>query len=64
MYLFRVKGMKVAAHIWLGDDTACRMWSTGGMDKARQWKKSESPEGRRICMMCRGAKKAAPVDAG
>lgn len=36
-YLFRPRTKKKsAAHIWTGGDTACRMWSTGGI-KDKSW---------------------------
>lgn len=34
-FLIRKTGTKAKAHIWLGGDTACRMWSTGGMKQSR-----------------------------
>lgn len=55
MYFYRVGNknpQKVAAHIWLGNDTACRMWSTGGLSPNKTWEKSENTGGRRVCQMC------------
>lgn len=42
------------AHIWMGEDTACRMWSTGGLVK-RKYEFSISAEGRSICKNCVGS---------
>ena len=36
-YLIRASGKKNKAHFWDGKDTACRLWSTGGMNKNRKW---------------------------
>jgi len=52
MWLIRIgaKG-KHRAHIWLGYDTACRMWSTGGLNKRWFAVKAER-NGRKVCTMC------------
>lgn len=50
-FLIRKTGAKVRAHLWLGHDTACRMWSTGGMKQSRFAVTSERGE-REICQMC------------
>ena len=42
---------KATAHIWMGTDTACRMWSTGGI-KNKQMKVLDDRDGRRICQNC------------
>ena len=39
------------AHIWTHDDTACRMYSTGGIPKVG--KVHNSAGGRRIYVMCK-----------
>lgn len=52
-YLVPFKGRpKNAAHIWTGKDTCCRMMSTGGLGPRRSYRVTETPEGRRICVMC------------
>jgi len=44
---------KGAAHIMRGDDTACRMLSTGGIPGGGEgYKAFETAQGRRICHMC------------
>lgn len=55
-FLFNEKSV---AHIWYEDklDTACRMWSTGGMrwapkKKKREFKVSDDRRGRSICQLC------------
>ena len=50
------KKKKNVAHIWTGNDTACRMYSTGGMSK---FKKSvlDTPNGRLICFLCESVSK-------
>lgn len=39
-----------AAHIWTGSDTACRMYSTGGI--RQNGKVHDSHGARRVCNMC------------
>jgi hypothetical protein len=60
-YLIRVnRGER--AHIWTGGDTACRMWSTGGLG-TRGYEVHDDPGGRKICQMCaRLAPRPAPVE--
>jgi hypothetical protein len=49
-FIFKV-GKKTAAHAWTGNDTLCRMASTGGLNPQRY--KVESDFGdRKICHMC------------
>lgn len=51
-YLIRNKvNKKTRAHIWLGDDTACTMHSTGGLAKERYSLHNER-YGLPICLMC------------
>ncbi len=50
-FLIRNRGKKVKAHIWLGNDTACRMYSTGGLRQPR-YEVHETSCGRPICTMC------------
>ena len=40
------------AHIVVGTDTACHQWSTGGMNRKRNWKISDKTKGMRVCKMC------------
>jgi hypothetical protein len=58
--LFRLSNMeyfydplrkKTAAHIWTGSDTACTMFSTGGL---KSKKRTVYPDNgnKRICVMC------------
>jgi hypothetical protein len=55
MFLIRDKGTKNSAHYWDGNDTACRMWSTGGMNKDRKWSVHADPGSHPICSMCASA---------
>lgn len=50
-YLIR-KGKNRAAHIWLGSDTACRMWSTGGIPKRKSFVLEPDSGDLRVCHMC------------
>lgn len=50
-FLIRKTGAKARAHLWLGHDTACRMWSTGGMKQSRYQVTSVRGD-REICLMC------------
>jgi hypothetical protein len=53
MYLFNVRKPRAKAHFWNGTDTACRLWSTGGIDQQRPgWKVMDRSHGRLICHMC------------
>jgi hypothetical protein len=61
-FLIRSVGEKNRAHIWLGADTACRMWSTGGLKQSR-FEVRETAEGRDICQMCTNASLRQKVDA-
>ena len=55
MYLTRgVNRKRYVSHIWIGDDTECRMASTGGLDlhnPRRKWRVVKEPIGD-ICKMC------------
>ena len=42
---------KKRAHIWLGNDTACTMYSTGGLRKGNTMLSDDSL-GLPICLMC------------
>ncbi len=62
VYLVPKSGRR-ASHIWDGNDTACRMYSTGGMrridkyDVIGDWRAHRNH--RRLCSMCQtNAKKA------
>lgn len=48
-YLVRRKG-KGKAHLWDGNDTACRMYSTGGLSKKRYVVADDG--GRKLCGNC------------
>jgi hypothetical protein len=48
------KKQKSVAHIWTGTDTACRMYSTGGMSKSNK-SVFDNPNGKPICMMCKSS---------
>jgi hypothetical protein len=52
-FLIRKTGAKAKAHIWNGNDTACRMWSTGGLKKSR-YEERVDPGAHEICSMCQG----------
>lgn len=56
MWLVRKNGKKVKAHIWTGSDTACRMWSTGGLKQPRFEVVGERGD-HEICHMCLEAQK-------
>ena len=51
-YIRRAKGKKAKDHIWTGEDTACRMWSTGGLKIGQKWIKEDRPL-HPVCTMCR-----------
>lgn len=51
MYFIKKGTRKRPAHYWTGDDTFCRMASTGGLNKDR-YDVIPAPDGRSICAMC------------
>lgn len=51
-YLIRDQGTKNSAHFWIGTDTACKMWTTGGMNQRRKWSVHSDPGTHPICQMC------------
>lgn len=56
MYLVRDNGKrarKSRAHIWVDGDSACRMWSTGGVKQQRRYKVCEEYGEHQVCQMCR-----------
>lgn len=57
MYLVRKKNAKTA-HIWTGYDTACRMYSTGGLQKKAYAVVNESD--LPACSMCVDKKPLLP----
>ncbi len=50
-YLIRARGGKKAAHIWDGQDTACHMATTGGLNPLK-YEVFDSTCGFPICQMC------------
>lgn len=59
MFLLNPNKKHSVAHLWNGTDTACRMFSTGGMRKKRQ-RLSDSLLGKKICTMCLNVNKNSP----
>ena len=48
-------------HYWDGRDTACRLWSTGGINQARAgWEVVPTPPARPLCHMCKESASAKP----
>lgn len=45
-------GKKRVAHLWDGEDTVCRLWSTGGIISKDNYKVEDDPGDRRLCGMC------------
>jgi len=55
-YLFNERKPKAKAHWWVtaNEDTACRMWRSGGMNQRRPgWTQSPERGLRPVCQMCR-----------
>jgi hypothetical protein len=44
------------AHVWIEDmnDTACRMWSSGGINRKQRYEVSDDHGKLPICHMCDG----------
>jgi hypothetical protein len=61
-YLIKKTGVKVRAHIWTGEDTVCRMWSTGGLRQQR-FEVREDRGDHQICHMCFSIQEQANVGA-
>ncbi len=65
-FLIRDRKTKARAHIWTGADTACRMWSTGGL-LGSGYTVQATDDGRQICQMCAGVAdvdhRLAPIKA-
>jgi hypothetical protein len=70
-YLIKLSGggsLKSVAHIWIAaeNDTACRMWSTGGMGAGKSSKDyvvTDTRHNKRLCSMCLSSiSKFKPVD--
>ena len=55
-YLVNTKKRKSVAHCWDGNDTRCKMASTGGLD-VKKMKVLSSNSGFRICKLCQSAGK-------
>lgn len=51
------------AHIWTGNDTACQMWSTGGIGRKKAYRISSTTEGRKICSNCLGPAMNAEMES-
>lgn len=55
MYLHRKRvTKKTRVHIWTGFDTACRMYSTGGL-RPEKYQVSKTDMGLSTCLMCANA---------
>lgn len=54
-YLFNSEKPKSSYHIWDGKDTACRMYSTGGIKPTKpKWQVSlTAPHDKELCQMCK-----------
>lgn len=50
-YFYNQKKKSTAAHLWNGNDTYCKMFSTGGLIKGIK-KVHDELEDRRVCVMC------------
>ncbi len=58
-YLVRVSKSGLSAHVWTGEDTACKMWSSGGL-LSKGVRLSSTQMGRRLCKIC--AQESGEVD--
>lgn len=50
-FLISTKKKNSAAHLWTGNDTVCRLYSTGGMSKKKKTV-SLTANGKPICSLC------------
>jgi hypothetical protein len=51
MYLLNPNKRKSVAHLWLGEDTACKLYYTSHMKKDKL-QQSNNPLNKKICTMC------------
>lgn len=51
-YLIRLNRKKIG-HIWDGNDTLCKQWSSGGILNKSQYTISDNLEGRKVCETCK-----------
>ena len=51
-YLIKDRKKSRRAHLWTGNDTICRMWSTGGMGQRRGYSVHVEVGEREICELC------------
>jgi hypothetical protein len=51
VHVGRHGAMTRVTHIWDGDDTACRMWSTGGLNHSHNWEYHIAPA-IALCINC------------
>lgn len=58
-YFYNTNSRRDLAHIWTGTDTACRMWSSGGIGSRSGWSVHAESAGKRICHQCSMASRAA-----
>lgn len=62
-FLFNALKPKAKYHHWNGRDTACRLWSTGGINQARPgWTVAPTPPLRPLCHMCKELASARQFD--
>lgn len=60
-FLFNELKPKGKYHLWDGRDTACRLWSTGGINQARAgWHTVDVPPARALCHTCQEAASTRP----
>ena len=52
-FFYNGESARKLAHIWTGSDTACHMWSSGGIARNKgQWQVFATADGKRICNQC------------
>ena len=39
------------SHIWVNGDTACHLWSTGGLTRTCDWRQHDEPP-TALCQLC------------
>lgn len=52
-FLFNELKPKAKAHYWIGSDTQCHLWATGGIKQTRPgWVVTDDRRNRDMCHMC------------
>ena len=60
-YIYSVRKKSRVCHMWDGQDTLCRLWSTGGIQSPSRYRWANQTGGRPVCHMCSNSGRASEV---